>query len=258
MVKKKKELNQMLENVIAPLGFGKIPKTGVYLRKIRNDLFQAVTWWEFYKNEHHLLWWIESVYTDPMWVFHTWLYGEKEAVMNYVDLDVFKPFYVIDCSETVFTDDEYTLAMRENEISEDEQLTVFIEQVLPRLERWKDQKDVFAAHIGAETMYLTKYPSVNIRYWYDREFGLALFLKREDAEQYIDIPLENMKNMIEWSRQNDLTYHGKSEQCFLRNLEQRKAALISEESIQSYLQYCKEQNIKDYSDIMKGKRYVKT
>jgi len=260
MAMKNREANKILRELLAPLGFKQIRRTRVFVRKAGEDIFQAVYWWSPFKDVQKLYWWIESAYSDPKWLFHGWL-NEKNGGLNTYWLRLPSSAEV---SKIIYEKEEYQPKWIDQVLSEQEQLKIFRESILPRLQRWTSQKDVYLSHIGIANMSYEGESEDDFRYWCDKDLNLAILLeKEEDVNKYLDIPEENYEDIIKFhavlysacfpERKESADFSKRRDQEILRELKHRRDIVKDEELVNDYLEYCRSTNLRDFNDLLMGK-----
>lgn len=252
MAQKSRDLDRQLAEIITPLGFKRIPKTRYFIRLCGDGVLQGIHWYhEPRYTAQELAIWIDSIYADPDYLFRPYLSWHDFAMM----------LCPISCAAEIYGDNEYIPVRVFCEYTEEEQLEYFRKQVLPRLERWKTEEDVFRARHGGEIAAAEGYPLFSPRYSWGRGLNLAMYLNLPDeAEKYLNEPIAFNQNCedIERNRgdQEAAERHRKDKEKWM----QRKAFIkgdgshSSNEIAQRYLQLCKEQNMYDYERILKGER----
>jgi len=251
MSQKSRELDKKLAAIVEPFGFKKAPNTRVFLRKC-NTVFQGVNW--YYQpnlSMQHLEWRIESAYQDPMYMFH------KSLEDKY-------PFYYgfIDCVDNEYREEEY-IPWRmhnfygSNREEEEVQLVNFQKEVLPRLERWTNEEDVYLAKQGYYRRRFHEQDSCcdNNVFLQDNSFNLALYLgKYEDAEKYIDVELGRTKQRMVWGIYENGEIINPNQKEYYGLLLRKKSLLNNAKEREEYLMQCKEQNLEEFKKLLSGIR----
>lgn len=244
-MQKSRELDKKLAELVTPLGFKRIPKTRHFIRLCGDGVFQGAFWyWEPRYQAQDLNCWIESVWREPEWLFGPYLSNRNHAVM----------LVPTGCSMYEYAGDEYIPVRIHTDPSEEDQLSAFREKIIPRFERWLRPEDVYLAHRGSEMATIAGHPLHKPRYWYGRDYTLALLLNEpEEAEKYLEIPLNKQLERIQWFLDRG-EEPGEREYQLLKEYQDKKENLTSPEAIHAYLQQCKEKNLKNYADLMAGVR----
>ena len=184
MAQKSRDLNRQLSEIITPLGFKRIPKTRYFIRLCGDGVLQGVHWYhEPRYTAQTLEIWINSIFADPDDLFRHYL--------SWYDFEMM--LCSISSATNEYKENEFIPTMRRIfglELSEEEQLEYFKQQVLPRFERWKTQEDVFHARQGGEMATAEGYPLHSPRYSMGRDLNLAMYLDFPDeVEKYLDEPI---------------------------------------------------------------------
>ena len=245
MAQKSRDLDKRLAQILVPLGFKRIPKTRNFIRLCGDGVFQGFYW--YHEPRYHfqeLNCWIESVWREPDKLFRPYLMYKGPAVM----------ISPIGCAEYEYREDEYIPVRVHANPSEEVQIKMFLERILPRFERWKRPEDVYLAHRGEEMATIAGHPLHQPRYWYGRDYTLALLLdKQGEANKYLEAQFESQEDRIRWFLDSGKT-PGKYDVRQLEALQWKKDTLTARVAIQEYLLKCREQNLKDFDDLMAGKR----
>ena len=177
-------------------------------------------------------------------LFHPYLASRENAIM----------IMPLGCAEYEYGDEEYIPVRIYTDPNEETQVKQLSERILPRFERWKTPKDVFLAHRGMDMAAPEGYSPFPINYRFGREYILCLLLNMPDeAKKYLEARIASIENDIEVSRIG----RGAPRPNDVRQLEEwqwKRDYLTTPEAIREYLQQCKEQNLKDFEDLMEGKR----
>ena len=252
-------LDKRLKELLAPMGFIKIPSDRALIRLCGEGIFQGVAWdWCPSVTHQYLIIWASSIWQRPDHLFEPHLLHRFAALSGGED-----------SSEYCWDGNSFSYHKRQTPIeTEDDEINHFVRYILPFADQCITQKILYDTLIKAQT-------TRSGRIWYTslRHFNYALYFSEYDeAKKYLHGTIDQKNIAVRQESKYISTLEAKKrlgniqKQTYerfkqnvidskkeIKKLHELEGMISSPETVKQYLEECKRKNLEDFSKLMKGK-----